>query len=346
MASLALSAQTASLATYVPRGPSTLTRIFNAHFSEFAAQYDSLFAKEFGLYRLPRITQVAERFLHCGDYTQGMARITCTNPECGHDFFVPFSCKGFYLCPSCSQKRTLLFANYLADHLLLALPHRQFVFSIPKALRVFFRHDQKLFAPVSSLIFSMISEFYSLTAGKPITSAGVLSFQPFGDLLRANAHWHAIILEGGFDPDGMFLFLPIHDTQKLTECFRRRLIKFFLSKNLISEDFASTLLCWKNSGFSVNNSVRIGAEDHKARIALAQYIARPPLSLAKLTYEPFAGKIIFHTSFNPALGENVKVWDALQFIALATQFIPPQGVRLIHYYGLYSSRNRRCSCPP
>jgi hypothetical protein len=57
----------------------------------------------------------------------------------------------------------------------------------------------------------------------------------------------------------MFFFLPIHDTQKLTECFRPRLIKFFLSKNLIGEEFASTFLCGKNSGFSVNNSVRIGA---------------------------------------------------------------------------------------
>jgi len=195
-------------------------------------------------------------------------------PNVATIFSSPFPARASISAPSCSQKRTLLFANYLADHLLLTLPHRQFVFSIPKAPRIFFRHDQKLFAPVSSLIFSMISESYSLTAGKPITSAGVLSFQPFGDLLRANAHWHAIILEGGFDPDGMFFFLPIHDTQKLTECFRRRLIKFFLSKNLISEGFASTLLCWKHSGFSVNNSVRIGAEDHKARIALAQY--RPP----------------------------------------------------------------------
>ena len=86
--------------------------------------------------------------------------------------------------------------------------------------------------------------------------------------------------------------------------------------------------------------MRIGADDHKARIALAQYIARPPLSLAKLTYEPSQGKVIFHTSFNPALGENVKIWDALQFIALATQFIPPHGVRLIRYFGLYSSRSR------
>jgi hypothetical protein len=41
------------------------------------------------------------------------------------------------------------------------------------------------------------------------------------------------------------------------------------------------------------------------------------ISLAKLTREPFAGKVIFHTSFKPALGENVKVWDALQFIPRA-----------------------------
>jgi hypothetical protein len=103
----------------------------------------------------------------------------------------------------------------------------------------------------------------------------------------------------------------------------------------------------------VNNSVRIAADDHKARIALAQYFPRPPLSLAKLTYEPSQDKVIFHTSFNPALGENVKVWDALLFIALATRFIPwaaavssetarapPQGVTLIHYYRLYSSHSR------
>ncbi|MGA2977670.1 MAG: hypothetical protein ABSF77_20410, partial [Spirochaetia bacterium] len=80
MVSLALSAQTPSSAVYVPRGTSTLTRIFNEHFSDFIEQYDSLFAKEFGLFRLPRISQVAKRFLRCGDYAQGIARIKCTNP--------------------------------------------------------------------------------------------------------------------------------------------------------------------------------------------------------------------------------------------------------------------------
>jgi hypothetical protein len=62
-------------------------------------------------------------------YIQGVARIQCTNPDCRLEYFRPFSCKGFYLCPSCSQKRTLLFAEYVDQQLLLTLPHRQFVFS-------------------------------------------------------------------------------------------------------------------------------------------------------------------------------------------------------------------------
>jgi hypothetical protein len=42
----------------------------------------------------------------------------------------------FPFCPSCDQKRTILYAEYLAEELLLELPHRQFVFTVPKILRV------------------------------------------------------------------------------------------------------------------------------------------------------------------------------------------------------------------
>ena len=167
-----------------------------------------------------------------------------------------------------------------------------------------------------------------------------MSFQPFGDFLRANAHWHALVLEGGFTPDGRFLFLPIHDTQKLTEAFRRALIKLLLSKCLISEDFSTTLLCWKNSGFSVNHQVRIPGDDHKTRVALAQYIARAPLSSAKLSYLPAEATVRYCSDFNPAIGDSTKVWNVRDFIAAATLFTPPQGVRLIRFYGLYSSRSR------
>ena len=98
--------------------------------------------------------------------------------------FRPFSCKGFYLCPSCSQRRTLLFAEHLTCEVLLDLPHRQFVFTMPKALRPFFRHDRRLFAEVSRLIYAIITEFYAEAAGRSLLTGTVIAHQTFGDQLQ------------------------------------------------------------------------------------------------------------------------------------------------------------------
>jgi hypothetical protein len=256
------------------------------------------------------------------------------------------SCRGFHLCPSCSQKRFLLFSEYLDEQLLLALQHRQavqwpaqgFVFTIPEALRVFLRDDQRLFGLISRLIFSLIAEFCSAAAAKPISSAALPAYQPFGDALRFDPHFHALILEGGFDPNGRFCFLPIHDTARLAELRRRRTVGLFMKLGLITERFAETLLCWRHSGFSVDNSVRLDSGRHTARQALAHYIARAPLSLQKLTYDRAGGKVLYHTPYNPYFKQNPSLWSATDFIAHLTPFIPPWGVRSIHHFGLYSSR--------
>jgi hypothetical protein len=107
---------------------------------------------------------------------------------------------------------------------------------------------------------------------------------------------------------------------------------------LITEEFAETLLRWRHSGFSVDNSVLLDGGDHRARQALAQYAARAPLSLQKLTYDAPSGKVLNHTAYNPYLKQNTTLWDAVDFIAALTQFIPPWAVRYVHYYGLYASR--------
>jgi hypothetical protein len=60
----------------------------------------------------------------------------------------------------------------------------------------------------------------------------------------------------------------------------------------------------------------------------------------KLSYLPPQGTVRYTSDFNPAIGDTTKVWDARDFIAASTLFIPPQGVRLIRYFGLYSSRSR------
>jgi hypothetical protein len=86
------------------------------------------------------------------------------------------------------NQRTLLYAEYLAEDLLLDLPHRQFVFTIPKILRPFFKADKRLFGAVSRLIFTLLSDFFSLAAGRPLLGACVVSYQSFGEFARLHAH--------------------------------------------------------------------------------------------------------------------------------------------------------------
>ena len=148
------------------------------------------------------------------------------------------------------------------------------------------------------------------------------------------------ILEGGIDEKGSFHHIPIKDTSQLTEVFRKRVIKLFVEKGLLQKSFARKLLCWKHSGFSVDNSVGIPASSQKARVNLSQYIIRHPVSLKKIMYIKEKGNIIYHTKYNGYWKENIKLFKAADFIAELTMHIPPKHKHLIRYYGLYSSRTK------
>ena len=126
---------------------------------------------------------------------------------------------------------------------------------------------------------------------------------------------------------------------QLAEVFRRRMIKYLVLKGLLDRNFALNLLCWKHSGFSVDNSVKIPATSNAARVNLT-YIARHPVSLKKIFYVKENGTVIYRTKYNEYWGENIKVFKAVDFIAELTQHIPPKHKHLIRYYGLYSSRTK------
>ncbi len=71
---------------------------------------------------------VAERYLTCGLPEAGFARFRCE--KCAATIQVPFSCKT-RLCPSCVRKRMSRWSQWLAAELLLELPHRHWVFTVP-----------------------------------------------------------------------------------------------------------------------------------------------------------------------------------------------------------------------
>ena len=189
---------------YKPREKNVIQEILHDHFKSFEENYDTQYSEKYGKYRIIRIKEAVERFIECGDYAKGVAIIKCTNPECGYWFFRPFSCKSWYLCPSCNQKRLLLFSEHLSENLLLKLPHRQFVFTLPKLLRPYCKYDRNLFEEVSKIIFSIINEYYNGAAQISVKTGAIISHQTYGDMLRFNPHWHCIILEGGIDEKDSF----------------------------------------------------------------------------------------------------------------------------------------------
>jgi hypothetical protein len=82
------------------------------------------------------------KFLECDDLKHGFARVRC--PRCREELLVPSSCRGRCFRPSCQEKRALEKAGWVAQRVCAEVPHRQFVFTIPKRLRIYFRIDRRL----------------------------------------------------------------------------------------------------------------------------------------------------------------------------------------------------------
>ncbi len=106
------------------------------YFELFERVYPQRFERHYGFWR-PVVRSSINKFLKCGDLKEGFARVRC--PDCGSEYFVAFSCRQRCCCPSCDQKRALLLGHRLTEEILSGVPHRQWVFTMPKRLRIYFR---------------------------------------------------------------------------------------------------------------------------------------------------------------------------------------------------------------
>lgn len=72
-------------AIYQQRGINSVRLPLKKYFQNIASQYKDNRAIIYGRFRINRITEVVEKFILCGDYPQGVARIQCTNPNCKYE---------------------------------------------------------------------------------------------------------------------------------------------------------------------------------------------------------------------------------------------------------------------
>jgi hypothetical protein len=226
----------------------------------------------------------------------------------------------------------------LDDDLLLQLPHRQFVWTIPKCLRVYLKNNRELHADLSRLMFSILSSYFSKAAGTHITTGMVSSLHTFGEYAVWNPHWHTIVLEGGFDRWDRFVFVPIGASEELVQLWRHKVVEFFTRCELINAGFAKSLLGWNHSGFSIDSGTRI--YDEKARKSLSQYIVRAPVSLEKITWDSCTDTVTWKAPCTGPHKGKERYFSGLDFIAQLTLHIPQKGKHLVRRYGVYSSRCR------
>ena len=124
-----------------------LYRIVSQYRDILPMVWQDRFQSTYGVLR-SEVLEALDSYLNCGLLCHGAARAYCDN--CKHSLLIAFSCKKRGICPSCSAKRAVIFAEHLYDQVLEEVAHRHIVFSLPKRIRAFFRYDRTL----SNIIFN------------------------------------------------------------------------------------------------------------------------------------------------------------------------------------------------
>jgi len=262
----------------------------------------------------PYVRKAFEKYLECGIFAHGFARARCD--DCGHDFLVAFSCKGRGVCPSCNTRRMAETAAHLTDHVFPRLPVRQWVLSVPKRLRYYMQRDGPVLNMVLRIFLRVIAQ--TLQTHSPgaahVDSArlhiGAVAFiHRFGSSLNEHVHFHVCAVDGVFEDEAGEGDADAHAPARDQVCdqarapgvvfhlatgvsadavaqvqatLRKRILRAFVGRSLLEGFEAKEMLAYRHSGFSVDTSVCIAAQDRAGLERLLRYCARPPFAMERL----------------------------------------------------------------
>jgi Putative transposase len=156
-------------------------------------------------------------------------------------------------------------------------------------------------------------------------------------------HLHLLVTDGGFRPDGTFVSWPAHDTTRLTDAFRRAVLRLFVRLELFDEAQAAGMLTWSHSGFHVHTAVWVPEHDRAFATRLARYCARNPVALERRSYDRAAKAVTYQSdeSEGPTVGrERV---DPPEFLAGVLVDIPDKGRVTARHYGCYANLTSRAA---
>jgi len=161
---------------------------------------------------VPRFVERSFRsFLRCGVLAHGFLQVHCD--ACGHDRLVACSCKGRGVSPSCGGRRMADLTAHLVDHVFPEVPVRQWVLTLPFALRYWLAYDARLAAAIdraAAAVFAWLRRRARKPArgkqppgGSRRLRGGAVTFVHHADALNLNLHFHPLVLDGVYERYGL-----------------------------------------------------------------------------------------------------------------------------------------------
>ena len=145
-----------------------------------------------------RISKAFASYVKCGQLGHGFVRFHC--PGCKTDQLVAFSCKIRGLCPSCDGKRMTEEAAHWVDAVIPQVPIRQWVLTLPYALRYLLAWNLPARTVVLNAFMRAITRHYRQRAkreGIELGQIGAISVcQRFNSALDLDLHWHVLVADG------------------------------------------------------------------------------------------------------------------------------------------------------
>jgi len=334
----------ACAAPYGVRNPraTPLYQLVEFHFVEVKGHWEERFERRYGYWR-GLVDEQVRRYLDCGLFEHGFARIQCT--ECHAEYLLAFSCKTRDLCPSCAAKRGAATAALLAEEVLEEVGHAQWVFVMPKMLRPYFLHHRELLGGLARAAWETVLALMVAATSEETLRPGMVSVvQTSGDLANWHPHVHALVSRGGWKHSGEWVPIGYVDEHAAELLFRHKVIRLLQEEGLLSDERTQLLLSWRHTGFSVHNRVRVDQGDTTALERLARYVPRPPISLERMSWDD-AGDVRYrrkpgHDRSAHFRRDPAETFDPADFLARVIMHIPDPRRHLVRYYGWYSNASR------
>jgi hypothetical protein len=185
-----------------------LHRVVRENLATFYAAIEEGWASE-----LPKFVRAEfAGYLDCSVLQRGFAHLACE--DCGLPRLVAFTCAGRGFCPTCLGRRMNQTTQNLLAHVLPAQPLRQWVLTLPYALRAPLAYEPGLMRVVARVFADSLLRWYEwrLAPGDHRAQGGLFTViqRSSGDM-RLNPHLHVVALDGIYvaGSDGPPTFRPL-----------------------------------------------------------------------------------------------------------------------------------------